>query len=309
MEPYHFIPITQNQSLDQYPNRGVTPHDPPFSKLSVNDSNDTQSYLLLQSNPTLINFKPVQIPNIPPIRMNNIRRQLTGVELYINFLDNKQKNESNKTFCQILQYNSLQLEADHGFIQWIFPLPQISNYTSNIPVIDIAELLIATKKYPKILLSIQLSYHLMIKHWGFDIEYSNMKNPNAIHNPFQYCHSNAINCQRRHHAQYLKLKTVNIDKLQLLNGHNGLRLSRVLQSLVYHGLQNLAIYTLRQTLFYTFGNQAILYPSYHDTSKTLWEVLLKTAILNVQSVHSIVNQNSCNYIECISVNNSQVKSI
>lgn len=210
---------------------------------------------------------------------------ITGVEKYREFLLNKQKTGSGKTYTQILGYNKKQLEDDHQFIQWLFPLPQPSQYAKNVPVIDIKELITNIKHHSYILPSLQLSYHLMMKHWGFDIKYSNKLGVGFTKNPFKHCPGNYLNYTGSCPPKYLKLELIDDTKIKLLNGHNELRLSRVLQSLVYHGLKDLAIYTLSQILTYTkpiksIGLKPLLNTTLHISGITLWEHFLNEAINN-----------------------------
>lgn len=125
---------------------------------------------------------------------------------YINFLNGKLCTENGKTYSEIINYTSDDLENDHKFIQWIFPTTQPSDYAKNVPIIDIAELQTFIRDDPTIIEKLKQSYNLMIKHWGLD----------------------DIQC---------------IKNMEKLNGHNALRLSRMLQSLVYHNQKSMALLT------------------------------------------------------------------
>jgi hypothetical protein len=80
---------------------------------------------------------------------------------YLMFLLNIQKTESGMTYSQIIQYNSHQLEDDHQFIKWLFPLTNPSPNAINAPVIDILELHTAIGKEPYILPKMKVSYRLI----------------------------------------------------------------------------------------------------------------------------------------------------
>jgi len=100
----------------------------------------------------------------------------------------------------IMGYNENQLESSHTFIQWIFPTTKPSQFNNRCPVITVKEL----RTHPDFInakLKMKVSLSLMKKHWGIRTD-----------------------------------DTVDIPKFKRLNGHNGLRMSRVIQSLVYHDL-------------------------------------------------------------------------
>ncbi len=183
---------------------------------------------------------------------------------YLMFLLNRQKTGSEKTYNQIIKYNDQQLESDHQFIQWLFPLLSSSHYAQGCPIINISELQKALEQEHYILPKIKLSYQLILHHWGFNVIESDQLIKNSINNPFTKTNN-----------YFLIEPRVNFfeKKIKLLNGHNGLRLTRVLQSLIYHGLINLAYYTLTKILEYKY----FLQPTYHLTGVTLWEYKLKKA--------------------------------
>lgn len=125
---------------------------------------------------------------------------------YIKFLNGECQTNNGVNFEEILYYNDIELEEDHGYIQWIFPLDEKSSCAIEIPIIDLKELTQEIANDNSITKKIKLSYELMMNHWGLN--------------------------NRR-----------NLIKINLLNGHDALRLSRMLQSLVYHGLKDLAFTT------------------------------------------------------------------
>jgi hypothetical protein len=73
-------------------------------------------------------------------------------------------------------------------------------------------------------------------------------------------------------------KIVNLTKFKLLNGHNGLRFSRVLQSLVYHDQADVAKGLLDLVLNNVAGN---LRPR-SEGSKTVWEIRYLEALVEVE---------------------------
>ncbi|RYY86521.1 hypothetical protein EON63_05610 [archaeon] len=168
-------------------------------------------------------------------------RGLSGTEVYIEFLQGQRLTSHGKSLQDILAYNDRQLEADHQFIQWIFPLPDPSPYNPNAPLIDIRLLLSNSIVKDKIL----LSYEKMRNFWGLGDE-------------------------------------IDLEKLEKLNGHNGLRFSRALQSLVYHDQQALAEHLLEKAL----ANLHVLKPKMHASGVTLWQNLYEKAVREVGDARS-----------------------
>jgi O-acetyl-ADP-ribose deacetylase (regulator of RNase III) len=209
---------------------------------------------------------------------------LTGVELYLKFLSNTVKTGSGKLYSQILKYDAVEMEMDHQFIQWIFPLDEPSMYAPSAPVIDIMELSIATKNLPYIIPKLQLSYHLIMKHWGFNVNYVEKDNANTVINLFHNSSKPYMELQK---ARNFK------KKIELLNGHNGLRLSRVLQSLVYHGQKKLAIYTYTKIM----ENISYLHPSVNDDGVTLWKFFLDQSIKKYSDILLKLHHNPSEYLE------------
>lgn len=104
-------------------------------------------------------------------------------------------------YSTVMDYLPHSIEDDHSFIQWMFPTTTRSLYNSSAPLLDICELR-CHKSFEKVKEGmLEKSVPKMKAHWGIKGR-----------------------------------KVENVDKLQLLNGHNGLRFSRVLQSMVYHDL-------------------------------------------------------------------------
>lgn len=123
---------------------------------------------------------------------------------YIDFLNNKIKTENGKTYDEILKYDEIELDKDHRFIQWIFPTTTPSKCTTHLPIIEINQLKNLISRDRTIISKLVDSYEMMIKYWGLD--------------GIQF-----------------------IEKISRLNGHDALRFSRMLQSLVYHGREDLAL--------------------------------------------------------------------
>lgn len=132
--------------------------------------------------------------------LNNVSDFFNGVN--INKLVNDE--HSVKTIETIFNYNSYQLEADHSFIQWVFPTFRPSQFNPTAPVITLNEIKFL-KKDPKIIEWLNKFKIKMFVYWGL------MKSDD-----FEGSLSGDI---------------------KLLNGHNGLRLSRAIECLTLFGIE------------------------------------------------------------------------
>jgi hypothetical protein len=158
---------------------------------------------------------------------------MSGTQRYYNFL-------TSDRYVQIQNYTPSELERDHSFIQWIFPTTTASAFNSSAPIIDVNDLR-SSPEFEDARIKLIQSLELMIKHWGIECSESG-------------------------------LEISNVKNFQLLNGHNGLRFSRVLQSMVYHDFGKLAETLLEFVLL----NITLLRPAMHN-GKTIWEIRLDEA--------------------------------
>lgn len=137
---------------------------------------------------------------------------MSSLESYRNFL-NSQKYQN------ILSYSERQLEADHSFIQWLFPLTVQSMFNGNSPVINLKELR-ESEDFQMMKDNMLTSLNLMLDHWGLSLDNN-------------------------------EIKVVNMKKMKYFYGHNALRLSRVIQSLIYHDHKDIASNLLvKATMFH-----------------------------------------------------------
>jgi hypothetical protein len=151
-------------------------------------------------------------------------------EDYIDFLNDKVKTNNAKTYTEVSRYTDLELENDHRYIQWIFPTTTQSSCADGVPIISIGELQNYIAKDHTIINKLLSSYNMMIKHWGLD----------------------GVQC---------------LEKIELLNGHDALRFSRMLQSLVYHGRKDLATLAYELVSQHIGGQYSILNPlMYYGTT-------------------------------------------
>jgi hypothetical protein len=179
-----------------------------------------------------------------------------GVAEYVAFAKGERKCPSGATHSDIVtRYTESDMERDHEFIQWLFPLDLPSSVVSNAPVIDLMEFVMTMwdPAIGKLLREKQIqAYVRMMNHWGFEAKIDTVSN-----------------C--------VQLSVSDHKKLSRLNGHNALRFCRALQSLVYHGLENLARTTLDAIL--TIANKSGIRPSMMDYGDmTVWGFYLGRAV-------------------------------
>ena len=151
-------------------------------------------------------------------------------------------------FGEIMRYSPLQLENDHNFIQWIFPTTTPSRFSHNAPVIDIAELR-SHPDFEEAREKMSESLNLMLRHWG--------------------------------------LKPKDDNRILLLKGHNGLRFSRVLQSLVYHNRVDDAA----SILCFVMLQRIRIGPQIDISGLTIWETRFLEALKEVEDLETIDTTN------------------
>lgn len=174
---------------------------------------------------------------------------------YVNFLNDTQVTEYGKTYSDLMKYEYHDIESDCRFIQWIFPLIDSSAFALNVPVIDTLILQKHIKNDNTIVEKIIKSHNLMMNHWG--------------------------------------LCDGDLEKIKLLNGHNALRFSRMLQSLIYHGQEKLALdaYILASNYFKNENNNLnVLKPKIVAPSMgfiDIWEYHLIKAMRHMHCLNFI----------------------
>ena len=138
-----------------------------------------------------------------------IRTRKDPKTVALDFLKGEGKNAHGKQLSDIWGYTVWQLENDHTYIQWIFPLDTPSEFNSLAPVIckdDIKQL--SSANLALIQTNMLQSLSVMLRFYGFD--YTKYGQPGII------CRHNFQNKKRN---------------WCVLNNHNHLRITRILKSL------------------------------------------------------------------------------
>lgn len=122
---------------------------------------------------------------------------MLGINEYIRFINGESidsilnKNETGTSVKDIINYNN-RLERDHCFIQWVFPTDRISNFNTNCPILNRLEIF-NLRSNKRVIDTLSLFKDKMFEYWG--------------------------------------ILPTNYERMSLLNGHNGLRLSRAIECL------------------------------------------------------------------------------
>lgn len=136
----------------------------------------------------------------------------------------------NKTIEQVYNYDENELEDDHAFIQWVFPTPRSSAYNGDAPVLTIYDI-IFLRTNPLIIDWLNKFKDKMFAYWGI--------------NP------------------------VNVQRSFLLNGHNGLRLSRAIECLTLFGIDiSYALTVVNQLIEKNYLNP--YYDNYQGRRYPVW---------------------------------------
>ncbi len=180
-------------------------------------------------------------------RTRSAAAQLSMTQKYIQFMTGSAPTSEGLFISDVLdKYTDRELEFDHAYIQWIFPLPEASRFNPDAPLIDVSEL----KK---------------------ELQGNGSSNENTVR-ILKENHERAVLKM----VQFWGIDPFNAKRLACLNGHNGLRFSRFIQCMVYHGHQVQARSVLDNVLAIvnsTDPNQAkMLRPSMDRASgMTIWE--------------------------------------
>lgn len=147
-----------------------------------------------------------------------IKSQNDPKSIAFEFLKGNGKNSHGKKLIDIWGYNDWQLEHDHAYIQWIFPLDTPSNHNSLAPVISRADI---DNLNPDILFLIQSnmihSLSIMLHFYGF-----------------RFLKPSYDKLIGRHHLQKKKHNWC------VLHNHNHSRITRILKSLKLFKLDSYA---------------------------------------------------------------------
>ncbi|CCX32250.1 Similar to Opioid growth factor receptor; acc. no. Q9QXY4 [Pyronema omphalodes CBS 100304] len=92
----------------------------------------------------------------------------------VAFYLNQGCDHRNRCLSDIRDYGDRQLEGIHDYIQWLFPLPEGSDFNPQAPLITM-EVAAAFRKDPKLRDELRESFKMMVKTWGFfwDFVYAN----------------------------------------------------------------------------------------------------------------------------------------
>jgi hypothetical protein len=84
-----------------------------------------------------------------------------------SFYDGTGKDSRNRTVKDIWSFSADELEAVHDYIQWLFPLPEASQFNDDAPLL-MAEDIQGFKYDPVLRQNIKHSFELLLCFYGFE---------------------------------------------------------------------------------------------------------------------------------------------
>ena len=146
----------------------------------------------------------------------------------VDFYSGKATDTSGRTLREIHRWDYNELETVHDYIQWLFPLPEPSQYNLNAPVLD-AEQIAKFHADAELRAQLLASLDKMLGFYGFE------------RNNLSIIRSNSWEERSRNWLR--------------LGNHNHLRLTRILKSLLILGLKDYA-YALFEALNAVFPEKS-----------------------------------------------------
>jgi len=89
----------------------------------------------------------------------------------VEFYRSKIGNDEGYKIDEIIASKDHRLEADHSYIQWLFPLTEPSNFNPDAPLLD-AEQIQLFKSDPALREKMLEAFYRMLKFWGFAVAYN-----------------------------------------------------------------------------------------------------------------------------------------
>lgn len=109
--------------------------------------------------PPVVTALPVpKTPSIAPVTTPNT--------LLVPFYQGNGKSASNAALEEILSWSDQRLEAQHDYIQWLFPLASASRYNSNAPVLN-SGLIGTLRTDPTVQKNYMRAFDRILKFYGF----------------------------------------------------------------------------------------------------------------------------------------------
>ena len=158
----------------------------------------------------------------------------------VDFYLGKATDTAGRTLREIHAWGYQELETVHDYIQWLFPLPEPSQYNPHAPVLD-AEQIAKFHTDPELRAQLLASFDKMLGFYGFE------------RNNMSIIRSNIWEERSRNWLRP--------------GNHNHLRLTRILRSLSILGLKDQA-HTLYEALNAVFAEKS---NAISDTTMEYWK--------------------------------------
>jgi hypothetical protein len=84
----------------------------------------------------------------------------------INFYRGSGRDSEGRTLDEILRWDYIQLELVHDFVQWLFPLPEPSQFNDDAPILTKDDILLFHRD-PQLREYLIRSFAKMIGFYGF----------------------------------------------------------------------------------------------------------------------------------------------
>lgn len=144
----------------------------------------------------------------------NHEKQLTA--MLVPFYLGEQKDSQGRMIQEMWTWNFEELECAHDYIQWLFPLPELSAFNPDAPIVD-EEVIQAFQNNPHLRQNLLHSLTVMLQFYGLQRHESNDR---------KIVVSQSEDYQNRKR------------EWMCVFDHNYLRITRILKCLITFGLEN-----------------------------------------------------------------------
>jgi hypothetical protein len=194
----------------------------------------------------------------------------------IDFYFGNGRNTNELLIFDIWKYDFEEIEWRHDFIQWLFPLPEPSEYNSDAPVLTIEEAKTFSKT-PILQREVLYSLDFMLKFYGLERRRSELV---TVKLEQQGTRNESLKKYRIVKAKNFEER---LDEWHIEDSHHHMRLSRMVRSLNYLGLSEWAS-LLREALIDIAENSGA--EQITNDTKNLWEGLLQDPEPSPRSSHT-----------------------
>lgn len=99
---------------------------------------------------------------------SDTRRKASSVHLLIAFFEGNGVDHRGRSHKAILSLSDDLIESTHDFIQWLFPLPESSNFNRNAPLLD-RSVIRAFEERLELRRTLRAGFERMLRFYGFEL--------------------------------------------------------------------------------------------------------------------------------------------